>query len=167
MGKIKLLTEPDIQLKTKRIALQFLEEFPDEKSIVVCGIKGGGFEFATRLSREITAVETSLRLTLHAIEFDKTSPTLPSINTPLTKEEVKEQLVLLVDDVLNTGRTMAFAVAYFLPFGVKALRTAVLVNRSHCSFPVHADYTGLSIATTLKEHISVSLSEGDSEAWLE
>ena len=72
----------------------------------------------------------------------------------------------MVDDVLNTGSTLIYAVSYFLQVPVKSIKTAVMVNRNHKKFPIKADFKGISLSTTLNEHISVILEGPDAGIYL-
>ena len=76
-----------------------------------------------------------------------------------SKEEIQSKVVVIVDDVLNSGKTLIYAVKHILDSGPKGVYTTVLVDRIHRSFPVRADYCGLSLSTHLNEHISVKLSK--------
>ena len=94
------------------------------------------------------------------IDLDKDNP----INNDITlkhPESIKNRAVILVDDVLNSGRTLAYAAAYLLQLDPKMIKTAILVNREHHRFPITADFVGISLATTLKEHIQVELGRSD------
>ena len=94
---------------------------------------------------------------------------IPQVGTTAHRqidEELKNETIILVDDVLNSGRTMMYGLQLFLRVPVKKLSTAVLINRSHKRFPVNADYVGMSLATTLKEHIEVSLESGKFAVYL-
>jgi len=84
----------------------------------------------------------------------------------LEKEEAEDRVVILVDDVLNSGKTLIYGVRHFLQVRLKALRTAVLIDRSHKRFPVRADFVGLALSTTLQEHVAVELN-GEMGVYLE
>jgi pyrimidine operon attenuation protein/uracil phosphoribosyltransferase len=86
--------------------------------------------------------------------------------TDVTAEMLKNAVVVLVDDVQNSGRTMMYAIKYFLQFEVQSIQTCVLVDRGHNRFPVHSDFVGLSLSTTLQEHVSVEFTENDAEVYL-
>lgn len=82
-------------------------------------------------------------------------------------EKLKDSSVALIDDVLDSGRTLIYSMRPFLDAGVRKLRTVVLANRSHALFPVAADFTGISVATTLQEHITVVLEKNNESVFLE
>jgi pyrimidine operon attenuation protein/uracil phosphoribosyltransferase len=77
-----------------------------------------------------------------------------------------KKTIFLLDDVLNTGSTLMFAANFLIQFPIKGLRTVILVNRKHRLFPIRADFVGLSLATTLKEHISVDFSDKNNGVYL-
>ena len=77
---------------------------------------------------------------------------------------MKGKAVVVVDDVLESGRTMMYGIDPFLKFSVKRLTTVVLVDRDHHSYPIRADFVGVSLATTMQEHISVELNGGKNDA---
>ena len=90
---------------------------------------------------------------------------LDPISTSLSKEEYINRSVVLVDDVLSTGTTLIYGVKHFLEVPLKRLKTAVLVDRNHKKYPVKADFKGISLSTSLQEHIEVRFGE-NSEAYL-
>jgi pyrimidine operon attenuation protein/uracil phosphoribosyltransferase len=89
------------------------------------------------------------------LKINKKNPIRSDVNLQLSQTELTNKSIVLVDDVLNSGRTLIYGMQAFLQAPVKSLSVAVLLNRSHKRFPVNANYVGLSLATTLKEHIEV------------
>ena len=85
---------------------------------------------------------------------------LKVIESDISLDDIKNKSIIIVDDVLNTGSTLISAVSYFLKIPVKKIQTAVMVNRNHKKFPIKADFKGISLSTSVNEHISVVL-EGD------
>lgn len=167
MSKIQILDSEKINLKISRIARQILEDCYPESEVIVAGIKTDGFEFARRLSLEIVKVSPETKVTLGYLKINKPEPNSINVKSDIDAGACKGKTVIVVDDVLNTGRTLIYGVKYFLESGAKAIKTAVLVDRSHNSFPIKADYSGFPLATTLKENIRVILSENESVAYLE
>ena len=145
-----------IQRKLRRMALQIAEQNADEQEIVVAGINGNGEVVAMCLIRELKKVST-LNTTFVTIKINKREPGEVQLQDDVV---LKDKVVLLVDDVANTGKTMFYALQPFLKTTPKKIQTLVLVERSHKLFPIQTDYTGLSIATTLQEHITVE-TEGE------
>ena len=104
-------------------------------------------------------------MVLCRVKVNKTNVLAP-VTTSLPAEEYTHQAVVLVDDVLSSGATLIYGVKHFLEVPLKQLKTAVLVNRNHKKFPIKADFKGLSLSTSLQEHIEVSF-EGEPYAYLQ
>ena len=100
------------------------------------------------------------------LKINKKNPLQSEINLNIEPKDFKNETIIVVDDVLNSGKTMMYAIKPFLEVPIKKLSIAVLINRSHKRFPLNADYVGLSLTTTLKEHIEVSLEKGNYAAYL-
>jgi pyrimidine operon attenuation protein/uracil phosphoribosyltransferase len=165
--RIQILDNGKIQLKTSRISRHILEDFYLEKEIVLVGIKGSGFEFAKRIANELRIVSPTTGVLLGEVYIDKKSPSLPTTHSDISPEVAANKVVVVVDDVLNTGKTLIYGVTYFLGFQPKCIKTAVLVDRSHNDFPIKADYIGFPMATTLLEHVKVEFGEKGADAFLE
>jgi pyrimidine operon attenuation protein/uracil phosphoribosyltransferase len=103
---------------------------------------------------------------IHSISIDKSSPlnSEPLIDIP--DGLLKDAVVVLIDDVQNSGKTMMYAIRHFLQYEVKSIQTCVLVDRGHNRFPVHSDFVGLSLSTTLQNHVSVEFTENEAEVYL-
>lgn len=165
MSKNIILTNQEIEHKIKRIAYQIYETFVDEEEIVIAGIAANGFIFAQKLTLALTTIST-LKVSICEVKVDKQNPQLP-IHTSLSKEEYKNKGLVLVDDVLNSGTTLIYAVRHFLDVPLKKFKTAVLVDRNHKKYPVKADFKGISLSTSLLEHVQVVFDDnGDNYAFL-
>jgi pyrimidine operon attenuation protein/uracil phosphoribosyltransferase len=142
--------------KLRRMALEIIEQNPGEKHIILAGIRESGSVVA-RCVQKLLEELSDVKIELIMISLDKKDPMEVTLNnTP----EINGKLIIVIDDVANSGRTLLYALKPFLNFRPKKIQTLVLVGRSHNSFPVTTDYVGLSIATTYHEHISVEV-EGD------
>ncbi|MDZ4715323.1 MAG: phosphoribosyltransferase family protein [Cytophagales bacterium] len=153
-----VLDHAQVQQKIRRMAFEVYENNFSEKSIVLAGIDGQGFSLARLLAKEISAV-SPLKVTLVKVSMNKEMPLREDIEIDGDPEALKKKSVILVDDVLNTGRTLAYGMKPFLSIEVKKIEVAVLVNRSHPGFPIQPTYTGYELSTTLNEHVSVVLGE--------
>jgi pyrimidine operon attenuation protein/uracil phosphoribosyltransferase len=164
--KIKVLDQLQIDQKINRIAYHIYEDHCDEKELIIAGIADRGFVLARLIARKLEDI-SDLKVELVEMRLNKTNPTDSTIEFPLKSAEFKNKVVILVDDVLNSGKTLIYGARHFLVVPLKRLSTAVLVDRRHRRFPIRADYVGLSLATTMKEHISVEFSEkGESAVYL-
>jgi len=155
--KVIILNSEQIKQKTIRIAYQILEDSIDEREIVFAGIADRGYVFAQRIIEELQKI-SSQEVSLVKISLDKNSTSLIA-NTDKEVSEVKNKVVVLVDDVLNSGRTLAYALGVFLDVPLKKMRIAVMIDRSHHNYPVYSDFAGLKLSTVLKEHVSVVFSD--------
>jgi len=102
---------------------------------------------------------------LAQLSVDKDAPVQPQVDFT-SFPQIDQFTLILVDDVLNSGRTMVYALDPFLKMGAKKIQIAVLVNRSHKRFPISVDYKGLELATTIQDHIQVTLSDAEWSAHL-
>jgi pyrimidine operon attenuation protein / uracil phosphoribosyltransferase len=142
--------------KLRRMALEILENNAEEKEIILAGIRESGSVVATCIQKMI-AEFSPVKTELINITLDKSKPREISLSHSM---DFTGKVVIIIDDVANSGRTVLYALKPFLDFYPKKIQTLVLVERRHNSFPVRPDYIGLSVATTLQEHIFV---EVDSE----
>lgn len=158
-----ILDEGAVQRKIKRMALEIAEQNAGEKELIIAGIIGNGEIVAKCIAKELINI-SAIQVHVVTIQLDKKQLSEVSIEPSLN---IKDKLVLIVDDVANTGKTMFYALKPFLNSSPKRIQTLALVERSHKEFPVQTDYKGLSISTTLQENIIVE-TEGEKiiSAWL-
>ncbi|MEH6682830.1 MAG: phosphoribosyltransferase family protein [Sediminicola sp.] len=154
----QILSHEQIQHIIKRIAYQIYEANVEEKEIVIAGIEGGGLLFAKKIKKVLEKI-TGAKILLCKVSMNKKNPVVSGVQTSLQEEEYTNKSVVLVDDVLNSGTTLIYGVHHFLRVPLKQLKTAVLVNRNHKKYPVKADYKGISLSTSLQEHIEVSFKD--------
>ena len=146
------------------MALEVTEQNYGEKELVLVGIKHSGLIIANKISNYLKEVFTGAVI-VAALSMDKKNPTTITIEPSI---DFNGKIVLLIDDVANTGKAMLYALKPFLETYPKKIQTLALVERTHKSFPVVVDYVGLSISTTLDEHIYVEVEGTDVEgAWME
>ncbi|MBI3135585.1 MAG: phosphoribosyltransferase [Bacteroidetes bacterium] len=151
-----VLDRRQIEQKTERIAFEIIENTFETPVIYVGGISGNGFLFAERLVKQLAKI-TKQEVRLFEITVNKDAPAKSSVSLSIEAKELNGATVILVDDVINSGRTLIYAVGKLMDHEVHVLKVATLVNRTHRRYPVHADFVGLNIATTLKDNIMVSL----------
>ena len=159
-----ILDTVQINQKIKRIAYQIYESNSNEKEVIIVGIIGNGYTFAEKLVKVLSHI-SSLKVTICQVNIDKKKPLLP-ITTTLNVNDYKNKSLVLVDDVLNSGTTLIYGVKHFLDVPLKRFKTAVLVNRNHKKYPVKADFKGISLSTSIKEHVQVDFLENESKAYL-
>ena len=164
MDKKKILTNSQIKRKIKRISLQIIESNIEEKEVVLAGIEQNGFLLAKELNKMITEF-SNLNIKLCSLKIDKKNP-LNNISTSLNSSEYKNKSIVVVDDVLNSGSTLMYAVKHFLDTELRQLKTAVLVDRNHKKFPIKADFKGVSLSTSIQNHVKVQFDKNSIEAFL-
>ncbi|TDS11050.1 phosphoribosyltransferase family protein [Sphingobacterium paludis] len=163
-----ILDKEQIRQKSIRIAYQILEDNFEETSIVLAGIADRGYVFAKRLQQILVDIAPEKTFELLKISIAKTKRSLEATSDE-SLDIAKDKVIILIDDVLNSGRTLAYGLGLFLDTPLKKMRTAVLIDRSHHQFPLFSDYYGLKLSTILKEHVEVVLEEFDGAedaAWL-
>lgn len=159
-----ILTHQEIQHKIKRISYQIFETFVDEKEIIIAGISKSGYILAEKIADELKKI-SDLHVILCEVHINKQNPQ-DVITTSLTSNEYKNKALILVDDVLSSGTTLIYGVKHFLEVPLTKFKTAVLVDRNHKKYPVKADFKGISLSTSLQEHIQVVFEENNSYAYL-
>jgi pyrimidine operon attenuation protein/uracil phosphoribosyltransferase len=158
MDSTEVLNHQQIEDKIKRIAWQIYEEHHNETEVLLVGIAKRGYALAQRIYEALNEI-ANLNIKLIALKLDKTQLLKGEMHLEPAQEDLSEKNVVVVDDVLNSGATLIYGVKYFLDFPVKRINTAVLVDRNHKHFPVKADYKGLSLSTSLKQHVDVQIEE--------
>lgn len=153
---MEILTERQILQKIKRIAIEILERNFDEQKIILAGINNNGYGFAEMLQEQMNEV-SSIKTVLTRISLNPAAPMQAEVEIEMPIEKLKGKTIIVVDDVANTGRTAFFALKPLLDILPKKVEVAVLVDREHKSFPISSNYVGLSLATTLNEHIDVRI----------
>ena len=160
-----VLNEKQVRQKISRIAYEIYENNYKEKKLVIAGITETGFNLAKLLIRGLKKI-SPFELQLVRIEIDKDDPAQGDVDLDCDLKTLKKTVIILVDDVLSTGRTFMHSMKPFLEIEVKKIETAVLVNRSHKSFPISADYKGYELSTTLNDHIEVKLEKDNFAVYL-
>jgi pyrimidine operon attenuation protein/uracil phosphoribosyltransferase len=161
----RILSHQQIQHKIRRIAYQIYETNVDEDKIILAGIVGGGLEFARKIQKVLRQI-TEAEIVLCKVQMDKKNPLESGVKTSLSEADYANQSVVLVDDVLNSGTTLIYGVHHFLQTPLKKLKTAVLVNRNHKKYPVKADFKGISLSTSLQEHVEVTFESRNDGVYL-
>ena len=148
-----ILTDNEIKHKLKRIAFEIYENNTNNKEVVIAGIADNGFMLAEKIKNILEQI-SPIKVTSCSVKIDKKKP-LNAVETSISADAYKNKSLILVDDVLNSGTTLMYAVRHFLNVPLKQFNTAVLVNRNHKKYPVKADFKGISLSTSLQENISV------------
>lgn len=153
MSKKYILSKEVAEKKLRRMAYEILENNMDEKEIILAGIRESGGVIASNIQQMLKEI-TNIKTQLIDLSLNKRNPGIVNI---MPKIDLDNKVIIVTDDVSNSGKTLLYAIKPFLDFHPKKIQTLVLVERSHSSFPVRPDYVGLSIASTLQEHIYVEV----------
>jgi len=151
----QILSKKQIEQKISRIAYEIYENNYLEKRLFIAGIPSG-YKFAKLIVAELKKI-CPFEITLLNVDFAKEHPSEESIKVDYDPQKLKGHVLLLVDDVLHTGRTFLHSLRPFLDVDTKKIETVVLVDRSHKLFPISSDYVGYELSTTLNDHIEVVL----------
>lgn len=154
--KTLILNADQVNQKIKRMSFEILEHNMREKEIVFAGIDGQGYVLAKLLATQLEEI-AAVKVRLVKVSLDKAAPQQSDVELDSELKEFRKKCIILVDDVLNTGRTLAYGMKPFLTIDVKKIEVAVLVNRSHTIFPILPTYTGYGLSTTLTDHVEVVL----------
>ncbi len=163
MSKNIILTHQEIEHKIRRISYQIYETFVDEETIIIAGIANNGYVFAEKIATILQEI-SPIKVELCEVRINKQNLN-DKITTSIDSSLYKNKGLVLVDDVLNSGTTLIYGVKHFLEVPLKKFKTAVLVDRNHKKFPVKADFKGISLSTSLMEHVNVVF-EKESFAYL-
>jgi pyrimidine operon attenuation protein/uracil phosphoribosyltransferase len=161
-----ILNAVQIKQRIDRIAYQIYEDSSNEQELIIAGISNSGYRFAVLLNEVLKSI-CPIPTQLIEIKLDKENPTQYQLNPGRDISEFKNKPIIIVDDVLNSGKTLMYSLKPFLEGDVKKIRTALLVNRDHKRYPVAADFVGITLSTTLQEHIRVDLTSGNEAVYLE
>ena len=158
-----ILDQDDVNRKIERISYEILEQNDGEQEIILAGIRQKGFVFAQRLESFLRQT-ANFSVILTDLQLQKHNPVVSEILMGIDPSSVNNKVVIVCDDVANTGKTLLYAMKPFLDFAPKRIQIAVLIDRQHKVYPVSADFVGLSLSTNMQEHITVEIGTGMEEA---
>lgn len=161
--KVKILDTLQIKQKINRLAFEVYENNFSEKELFIVGIEGNGYKVAQHICKKLEDI-SHIKVKIGKINVNKDKPWEGEPEIDFTEKDFVNKTIVLVDDVLNSGKTLMYAVKLFLDKPVKKINTVILVDRSHTRFPVKADYVGLTLSTTLQERIEADFSVKNKEA---
>ena len=149
----KILEQDQIDKIIKRIAYQILENNSEELEIFLIGIKNNGYILAELIYHQLKHI-SNLNITLYSIQINKKDP-LKRIEHNFDLKKMKNKSIVLIDDVLNSGRTLLYGVKFLLDIPLSNFNTAVLIDRNHKKYPIKIDFKGISLSTSIEENVSV------------
>lgn len=155
MSVPNIILQPEqVKQKIRRLAFQIWEANFDEQRILLAGVKNRGLQLAELLAADLREI-SGLQVEVTYIRLNKQNPVFDEITTGVDPADWRDGVVVVVDDVAHTGRTLLYALKPFMGQLYKRLQIAVLVDRAHKTYPVHADFMGLSLATTLQDTVEI------------
>ena len=157
-----ILKNIDIEKKIQRISLQILEDNIDEEGIVIFGISDNGLVIAKKLINHLSKI-SSIKSNLIKVIIDKDNP-IDSIKYD-SKFDINSSSVLIIDDVSQSGKTLQSVISNLLIYKPSKIKTAVIVNRDQTLYPVKVDYIGISLSTSVNNHVSF-ISDKNNELWV-
>ena len=157
-----ILKNIDIEKKIQRISLQILEDNIDEEGIVIFGISDNGLVIAKKLINHLSKI-SSIKSNLIKVIIDKDNP-IDSIKYD-SKFDINSSSVLIIDDVSQSGKTLQSVISNLLIYKPTKIKTAVIVNRDQTLYPVKVDYSGISLSTSVNNHVSF-ISDKNNELWV-
>ena len=151
-----ILNSEDVKKKITRIAYEIAERNYDENELLLLGIGTNGVKIANQLAKTLGNI-LKLKINIGNIKLNKKNPVQEDVVINYDHHEITGKVVIIVDDVANTGRTLLYAMKPLLKFLPKKIQIAVVVDRQHKSFPISPDYVGILLSTNMLEHVNVEL----------
>lgn len=161
---MEILSDKEISTTIKRLSYEILERHYDDDEIYLAGINNNGYAFAQLLQATLNSLSDKKTHLMHLF-INPAEPLKDRVKTDFNTDDLHDKSLIIIDDVANTGRTLFYASQPFLSTLPKSIETCVLVDRKHKAFPIKINYYGISLATTLQENITVSIS-GNKTAYL-
>ncbi len=152
-----ILSKETAAKRLRRMAFEILENNMEEKELILAGIRESGSVVAKNIQKELLTI-SEIKTTLITLTLDKKEPKEVLINKPF---DFNDKVIIVIDDVSNSGKTLLYALKPFLDYHPRKIQTLVLVERKHNNFPVSPDYVGVSVSTTLQEHIYVEVKDDE------
>ena len=148
-----ILNHNKINKIVRRLAYQILESNINSPEIILIGIHQNGYNLSEIIFEELKAI-TKIKTELFFVKINKKSP-LKNIVFECEKEYLKNKSIVLIDDVLNTGKTLIYCTKSLLDVELNSFKTVVLIDRNHKKFPIKVDYKGISVSTSIADHIEL------------
>lgn len=165
LAKTLILNSRQVEQKIQRMAYEIYEDNYEETEIIIAGILNSGFVLARRIEVTLNRI-CKIKTSLVEIKIDKSGQADNKVVISMEENALKGKVVILVDDVLNSGKTLIYSLRAFLDADIRKIRTVLLVDRDHKRYPIRADFVGHTLSTTMQEHITVDLTSGKEAVYL-
>ncbi len=159
-AKTLLLNNHQIAQRINRIAYQIYEDNFEEKEIIIIGIWQNGFILAQKIQRALNEI-CDLNTHLLELKIDKQNQVDHAVSIGGNRDDLVGKSIILVDDVLNSGKTLIYSMKEILKIDTRKIRTVLLVDRDHRRYPILTDFVGMTLSTTFQEHVSVEFGDED------
>ena len=153
-----ILNSNQISQKIKRLSYELYENNLEEKKVILFGINSNGNILSNRIKKNLDNL-FPVNIESYNLKIDVNNSTLNKLD--LERDSLNGKVVIIVDDVLNSGKTIAYSINLILPFYPKKIEVAVLVDRSHKKFPILAKYSGVKLNTTINEHVKIDFKKNE------
>lgn len=160
-----VLSHTQIEQKINRIAHQILENHFEEETIYLAGIEGQGATIAEKIL-DVLKNHSKQNFVYFKLTLNKDYPFDHKVESTISMDEINDACVILIDDVVNSGKTMQYALVKLLEQATKTIKTVALVDRRHRRYPIKCDFVGLTLSTTLQDRVEVREEEGTLNAYL-
>ncbi len=155
-----LLNHQQITQRINRIAWQIFEDNSEEKEIFIIGIRNNGYVLAQKIQKAVQHV-CDLEVHLLELQIDKQRQENDEVTISGATEAWVGKSIILVDDVLNSGKTLIYSMKAILNTDTRKIRTVLMVDRDHRRYPIMTDFVGMTLSTTFQEHVSVEFGAED------
>ena len=153
-----ILNSNQIGQKIKRLSYELYENNLEEKKVILFGLNSNGNILSNRIKKNLDNL-FPVNIESYNLKIDVNNSTLNKLD--LERDSLNGKVVIIVDDVLNSGKTIAYSINLILPFYPKKIEVAVLVDRSHKNFPILAKYSGVKLNTTINEHVKIDFKKNE------
>ena len=153
-----VLNADDIEKKIKRLSYQIIEKNINKKNIIIIGIRPNGKYLSERIKGYIMEY-SDIQVSLYDMELDKKSFLFKKCSPELIYEHINNNIIVFIDDVMNSAGTLMYAINKILSYHPTDIQIGVLIERTHKSFPLSANFKGLELSTSEFEHVEVRLNE--------
>jgi len=153
-----VLNSDDIDKKIKRLSYQILEKNLNEKEVILVGLKPNGSYLSKKIKSFINEF-SNIKISLYNIEMDKKKLLFKNCIPELKHENINKKVIVFIDDVMNSGGTLMYAINEILSYYPKDIQICVLIERTFKNFPLSANFKGLELSTSEYEHVEVILNK--------